>query len=306
MTTTSAASLPLAHAKPTTDPVYQNAQSGMLRVIPEAVDRAWGLYVTGVGQGQRPGQAPAEGWRLYYLVRGAATLHSERHGHQSIEAGDIVLLDATSQVAIEVDSERGCTAHQIDFCGSHLQELNAAGFFSPLPMVLHSGFNEQLLGLIAQIIELARIKPTGFHRLLAGVLANLVARLDVVRHTVAVPDPHSRLVEEARELLVDTCQSHSPVHALALKMGISYSRFRRSFRGHTGISPHQFRLSQRLARAQQMLTDTTLPIAKIAADLGFTSQAYFARIFRRQTGFSPSVWRSNQVTSRRIEVVAKA
>jgi AraC-like DNA-binding protein len=278
---------------------HPHATTGMIRLVPEKQDHAWGLYVTAVGQGQQPCGAPMDGWRLYYLVRGAAILRTPGHADGAVEAGDVILLDATRSAEIICDQERGCLAHQIDFSGKQLTHLTTEGFFSPMPRILHLGFNEQLLGLVAQVFELARLRPPGFGRLLSGVLANLVARLDADQQVKDSGSAHGQLVETARELLIDTSHDRIPVHTLALKMGISYSRFRRSFRGETGVSPHQFRLSQRLARAQQMLADTALPIARIANELGFSSQAYFARIFRRQTGFSPSIWRINLAMANR-------
>ncbi len=40
-----------------------------------------------------------------------------------------------------------------------------------------------------------------------------------------------------------------------------------------------------------MLSETKLPIARIAEALGFNSAAYFTRAFQHRTGKTPSVFR---------------
>lgn len=267
---------------------------GLIPLIPDERDRAWGLCATAVGQGRTPAGSPMAGWRLYYVVRGAAVLSIPRRGRQPVESGDVVLLDASPGVSFRPDHRRGCLAHQIDFTGTQMERHAADGFFAPLPTLIRAGFDEHLLGLVAQIIELARMRPPGVGRMVAGVLGNLLARLEVVHRLGNGADRQRRLVQEARMMLVDPSHDRYALQTLAGELGVGYSWFRRSFRDQTGLAPHQFRLNQRLVRAQQMLADTALPVARIASELGFSSQAYFARLFRRKTGLSPSVWRRNQ------------
>lgn len=272
---------------------------GLIPLIPDDRDRAWGMCVTAVGQGRTPSGAPVTGWRLYYMVRGAAVLHVPQRGRQPVESGDALLLDASPGVTCRPDHRRGCLAHQIDFSGMQMERHAADGFFAPLPTVIRAGFDEHLLSLVAQIIELARMRPPGTGRLVAGVLANLLARLEVVHRLGSSADRQRRLVQEARMMLVDPTHDRYALQTLAGELGVGYSWFRRSFRDQTGVAPHQFRLNQRLVRAQQLLADTALPVARIASELGFSSQAYFARLFRRKTGLSPTVWRRNQPTASR-------
>ena len=43
--------------------------------------------------------------------------------------------------------------------------------------------------------------------------------------------------------------------------------------------------------ARQLLRDTALPVAEIAAALDYSGSAVFDRAFRRWSGMSPSAWR---------------
>ena len=52
----------------------------------------------------------------------------------------------------------------------------------------------------------------------------------------------------------------------------------------------------RLLVGQQLLAETALPIAEIAAAIGYSHSAAFVRAFRTSTGHSPGRWRQSQPT----------
>ena len=72
---------------------------------------------------------------------------------------------------------------------------------------------------------------------------------------------------------------------------VSYAKFRRTFKAHTGLTPGQFHLQLRISRAKDLLTGTDLPVKQIALQLGFDSPYYFSRIFKKKTGHPPQEWR---------------
>ncbi|MBK8921610.1 MAG: helix-turn-helix transcriptional regulator [Saprospirales bacterium] len=61
----------------------------------------------------------------------------------------------------------------------------------------------------------------------------------------------------------------------------------------TGRSPVHFIHAIRLQKAQQLLRLTTLTIAEIAYETGFSSPAYFSRLFVKTFGLTPSDYRKN-------------
>jgi AraC family transcriptional regulator len=58
----------------------------------------------------------------------------------------------------------------------------------------------------------------------------------------------------------------------------------------TGLAPHQWLLRARIAKAEQLLLEADLPIARIAVEAGFADQAHLTRTFGRVTGQSPRAW----------------
>jgi AraC-like DNA-binding protein len=142
---------------------------------------------------------------------------------------------------------------------------------------------------MVRLVELARNPSPASGRLLSGALGHLLARLECAARTEA--EDGAGFVGEACRTLADPEGRRRTVMDLSSDLGISYSWFRRRFRERMGLPPQRYRLLQELERARRLLEDTDLPVGVLAAQLGFSSQAYFARVFRRETGLSPTVWR---------------
>jgi AraC-like DNA-binding protein len=93
---------------------------------------------------------------------------------------------------------------------------------------------------------------------------------------------------------------HEPltVDQLASLADMSKSVFSREFRGITGLPPHQYVLSQRVCRSQELLSASQRPLAAIATETGFSSQSHMTSAFHRFTGRTPSEYRIAMQQSR--------
>ena len=78
---------------------------------------------------------------------------------------------------------------------------------------------------------------------------------------------------------------------LATLLGLSRFHFCTAFRKATGLSPHRFLVSMRIARARELLLDPRNPITEIAASVGYQTPSAFATAFRAVEGMSPSEFR---------------
>ena len=86
-------------------------------------------------------------------------------------------------------------------------------------------------------------------------------------------------------------ETEKALDALARRLGVAYSHFRRAFKQHTGYAPWQYVLSLRLAHARRALASTDCTLDEIAARLGFSSAFHFSAAFKRACGVAPSDWR---------------
>ena len=81
------------------------------------------------------------------------------------------------------------------------------------------------------------------------------------------------------------------VEELAEAVHLSPFHFARMFRRSTGMSPHAFITRRRIDRAKLLLATTSRPIAEIAREVGYRTQAHFTRVFHSMEGETPRRFR---------------
>lgn len=79
---------------------------------------------------------------------------------------------------------------------------------------------------------------------------------------------------------------------LASKVGLSRSAFAERFTTQLGQPPMHYLAQWRMNLAAQRLRASRDPIAKIAGEIGYDSEAAFSRAFKRQFGEPPAAWRN--------------
>ena len=92
------------------------------------------------------------------------------------------------------------------------------------------------------------------------------------------------IAEHYRESITSTTA------AAALYLNNSY--FCRLFKKHFNSNFSDFLNGYRIERAKQLLRDTTMSVADVAAATGFNSFSYFCKLFRAATGMSPTDFRT--------------
>ncbi len=90
-----------------------------------------------------------------------------------------------------------------------------------------------------------------------------------------------------REYMEEGYSRNLPVRELADLAGLSEFHFLRMFRQSFGVTPHDYLNGIRIERAMEMIR-RGLPLIRIAAEAGFSSQPHFSRVFRERTGFTPA------------------
>ncbi len=102
------------------------------------------------------------------------------------------------------------------------------------------------------------------------------------------------LVEAACRYLCERLAYPPGVEELAQRVGTNEKRLARVFREQLGVTVFEFVRDERLRLAQRLLNETSLRIADIAEEIGFSNSANFATAFREQTGTTPSTYRRRQ------------
>ena len=282
-----------------------------IRYLPvEPVARDWGFYVvnggfleTPAGVPYPPGRHPEsymfrwedgrtlQEYQLGYLTRGRGVFESHAAGRLRLGAGDVFLTFPGEWHRYRPLRTTGWDESWIGFDGEYARRLMDR-FFSPEKPVLRVGYSEELLECIQKICDLMETPTVGHRPIMAAKAIEALAR---VRALTIVSDPGDRhlaeSLERARLHLLKHSDESVDLTSLARQLGLSYSRFRRAFRVHTGSSPRQYQLQIRINRAKALLRDTDRSVAEIAEQVGFSAAYYFSRLFSQWTGCSPLKYR---------------
>lgn len=170
---------------------------------------------------------------------------------------------------------------------------------SPAPAPLLNG---RLPGATALFDALAQelAGGDGFADEAADSLARLIL-VRLARQQQAETARRQPLSPAQLQRLRDFVQAHLDrkllVADLAAVVGLQGGRFAQAFVAQTGLSPHQFVLQQRLARAQALLLRSRMPLAEVAACCGFASQQHLNALMRSRLGTTPGQLRAAPVQS---------
>jgi AraC family transcriptional regulator len=110
-----------------------------------------------------------------------------------------------------------------------------------------------------------------------------------INYTVS-PLPRRQLRRVLERMQADL-STNLNLATLAAESGYSRAHFLRTFRAATGQTPHHYLMELRLAKAQALISNRSMPLIDIAAACGFSSHAHLTTAFRSRFGLSPSTYR---------------
>ena len=130
---------------------------------------------------------------------------------------------------------------------------------------------------------------------LATILAVRLIRHVFGRHRPAT-QPNGALPRRKLTPVFDYIMANltgSPtVEQMATLVHLSPYHFARQFKAATGLPPHQFVITRRVERAQQLLRGRRgISLAEVAIGAGFSDQSQFCFHFRRIVGLTPKQFR---------------
>jgi len=110
------------------------------------------------------------------------------------------------------------------------------------------------------------------------------------RPDAALPRKKLHAVVEYIEEYLDTDLT---LAQMAAAVHLSVYHFARQFKAATGMPPHQYVVTRRVERAQQLLRKSDLSLVDIAASAGFSDQSPFSTHFKRVVGVTPRQFRKS-------------
>ncbi len=147
-----------------------------------------------------------------------------------------------------------------------------------------------LAGLARQAVASAK-EPASLYRdtmelALAAHLAHLLSP-----RAAGTATADDRRLQRAVAYIQDNIAEDLSLEEIAAEAAISRFHFVRAFRNAFGTSPYQYVIRERMERAGILLKTTRLPVAEVAARVGYGDVSRFGRHFRRHAGVTPAAFR---------------
>lgn len=181
----------------------------------------------------------------------------------------------------------------MEFYGLHFTPLG--GFEPPaLPRFVSLSSPHRLQPLFRQLLEDYRDPPYLYKWKQDLLVQQILYEAAVQVHQADCPAEALRIQKVVQQIRQDPCRAVS-LDELCAAAHLKKSAFLEAFRRVTGASPGQYRMQLRLERARDLLLDTDLPVAQVAAACGFSDPFYFSRCFSRHFSVSPSRWRAEHL-----------
>ena len=98
-------------------------------------------------------------------------------------------------------------------------------------------------------------------------------------------------VERAMIYISEHFTEDLPVSRVAAVAGMSEYHFIRTFRQHTGYTPHEYIMNRRMASVRYLLRYTELSIKEICFSAGFSGESVFCNAFKKQHRMTPRQYR---------------
>lgn len=235
-----------------------------------------------------------DGYYIVFITKGEGLLESARTKASNIKAGTCFFLFPGVWHRYKPHPQSGWEEYWVGFKGSYPDQLMQKGIFTPENPFIEVGMHEELLHLFHDLIRRVITAELGYRQLITGITLQILGLLNAIsKYRMHDTDHQSKLISKAKFLLQESIESPINLEEMVKELPMGYSKFRKSFKEITGLSPNQYHLDLRLDKAKELLSSTNLTINEIAYKTGFGSIFYFSRLFKKKNGISPKSFRLN-------------
>ena len=102
---------------------------------------------------------------------------------------------------------------------------------------------------------------------------------------------NSVLAHRVRHYLDEHHSEPLTLRIVADRLRVSEYYLAHVFKQEFGVPPMQYVMKRRIGEAQELLMNTSLPIAEVADRLGYSSVCHFNAMFKKNVGMPPGKFR---------------
>lgn len=150
----------------------------------------------------------------------------------------------------------------------------AIGIFSSLLDLDNSGHNQLMTDFQA-----------------ASLISQLLSECVLSTMTTAKAGDVPQIVHNVRMYLLNNYREKNTLEELGARFNINPYYLQKQFKRHVGMSPTEYQIFLRMARAKELIRGTKLSVTEIAYAVGIENLGYFTRQFKQQEGMTPQEYR---------------
>ena len=157
--------------------------------------------------------------------------------------------------------------------------------------------SHELKSTINSFIEEFKSKEAGYQLVLEKLAGQMVIYLlreldsNLNKNALRFNTSDKKSIDKAIYFLKNNYDKEFSLDEIAAKANYSPYHFIRVFKAETGKTPFQYLLEIKIAKAKELLDNSSKPITEICYDCGFNNRSHFSVIFKRKTGNTPSSYR---------------
>lgn len=227
---------------------------------------------------------------IHFVSKGKGTL-TIRQKTYSVKAGEAFFIPAQIPAMYQADVE-----DPWDYCWISFLGLHASGYMNRLLDSFEQTYVSPLLDVsfyrkkIEQFVNNAYTGMAGFFQesaLVYSILSDLYHEFHLDQSELVQHHP----MEEVKYWIDMNIGKDLQIKKIAEQMGYHPNYLIRKFTEVFGISPKQYILNVKMAKAKTLIEENEDPIALIADALGFHDLSSFSRTFKKNFSISPSEYR---------------
>ena len=224
-----------------------------------------------------------------YILKGTCFITVDSHTMQAM-TGQLIFLDCYAPHAYGTDS--GFEALWIHFDGP-MARIFYETIVSEKGSLLYPAHPDAIHRFLYHIYDTFRSHAPIAEDQISGTITNILSDLLSSEKTQQVSGKTQIGISEAISHINKYFYKSITLQELADIAALSPYYFSRVFARETGMTPHKYLISTRMANAKFLLKTSQMSVKEIAIRSGFSDESGFCTAFKKQEGMTPKEYRSS-------------
>lgn len=239
--------------------------------------------------GYRLARDSYDSFLMMYILKGTCFVTVGSHTMQAM-AGQLIFLDCYAPHAYGTDS--GFEALWIHFDGPMARSFYET-IVSGKGSLLYPAHPDAIHRSLYDIYDTFRSRAPIAEDQISGTITNILTDLLSSENTQQVSGQTQIGISEAISHINKYFYKPITLQELADIAALSPYYFSRVFARETGITPHKYLISTRMANAKFLLKTSLMSVKEVAFHSGFSDESGFCTAFKKQEGMTPKEYRSS-------------